>query len=1487
MDPILSFGPVIQSCNDALDYPKNLIRSDTYEFILDEFYDRLNSQAPRLFHPEKKASVDFLEFAEAGNETVTDAFEMREQLGLTRERPVQDPRCRFMFIRATHSRERLKITRLMLTLALSYHQINPVFLNFVHSFGRREYAQDFFFTAFHVHHANGSKTIDLAPSLGRSGQCLQMCFGLKSVEKSKYQEDWPWAHRQCALHHSFDIVNGRMLWILIEADPILKRRISSATGLRGLPEIKSVHTVESSLRSSLATLLIICEWASANWRWYINFLEDKCQRNTRQTLSKHVDTPSSPTLDEESFQMFSRRNTQTTDRTTVPLEPGKRSYPASPSSVKLGQDPYDSCDRPLPNNWKLEEGSRNVFWPPDKALPDKNDHVQPREAEKFITFDDLQEIQHIEESINDVSLILKLNIGIVEAISNFYEPSNEDQNFPEELVDSCHTAMKRFCQKLHITKTDLQTQALRTETLMRLLASRKSLTHGIFDVQNMEANQKLAFQGQLMTWQAKRSAQNMEKMTNDMSAMTLDMNEIAKKTKLETISMRIITLITLFFLPGTFISLTEAVGQTQRLYSSEPAPLFTQLLSVSILHVNSQRWPATGLHSQPCSSLTKAMEGDQHDDDEAIQDFLDWVQDPENRYSGHRDILDDVNCSYISFKRLKEYLSQRHRTRDLLRGVYYDRDEGDLPRVDASTCKHLRIFSILLCTRGARHIDHFLRHEGLCDQNLPFLIKPPYWPKSTDDTLFKAFQEQQWLFCPQYLEQLGDGREFNDKRVLPFKKHGKMWEGGSAIVQKIEVEDEYNKLGGQRSSATEHERSNIFVIKTYRTKAAKSYYKNECQAFKRLRIGNRPPRNIVHFYGHWEHLGTYNVILEYADKGTLEDLITTTPPSTAEDILVFWDSLLDVAYGLDAIHNTQSATADLPYIMLGWHQDLKPSNILLFSSGHGSRYRFVFKIADLGVSHFRKHSPEIYGRTDPARSGTHTYVRPSAVEQTIDLWSLGCIYSVVATWVANGSDMVAEYRQKRQEEISIQYGIPDSDCFYREREVLKVVGKRHKDAIADLRPRDFVTKSVLNMLVDNMLQEPQGRLNSKQVLFRSTKIIAKAKIAMEKLKKTSRTDSYRGEHEERLSSPNWSASPSPSGSIHEDQKLTEAHSRHPSQGIGAVERMIGANEGSSSQRKISSRDVHFEQPNHVHQPDDKVRTLTRPHRDNVPTLDISSASGLLSRPQDEITSRDRGRIDGMLDTSSQRATPYGPFMSNGQIPLGGAGGHARSSIQSVLSRATPELDHKISKFHSHDPFAQLTLEQGLDWKLRRENSQNTDSLNEVLLGILRGRDHSMAQYRDKVRRVLELLSYIAAWFDPNRIEVYYSTSLEKSRPRTNAEVLAVFDQKAFSGVPDFKSRFSDIILDYQRKLPEKHRFKAFWDPSRPKQGPRKLSFIILTDGVWRPKCDLTASIRALISKLEKHEFTNSQIGIQFVRFGDDEREQGRLQMLDSGLGSNL
>jgi len=55
---------------------------------------------------------------------------------------------------------------------------------------------------------------------------------------------------------------------------------------------------------------------------------------------------------------------------------------------------------------------------------------------------------------------------------------------------------------------------------------------------------------------SKNMAEEAQASTKHMEAMTEEMNALTHKTKQETVSMRIITLVTLFFLPGTFISVS-------------------------------------------------------------------------------------------------------------------------------------------------------------------------------------------------------------------------------------------------------------------------------------------------------------------------------------------------------------------------------------------------------------------------------------------------------------------------------------------------------------------------------------------------------------------------------------------------------------------------------------------------------------------------------------------------------------------------------------------------------------------------------------------------------------------------------------------------------------------------------------------------------------------------------------------------------------------
>jgi serine/threonine protein kinase len=112
--------------------------------------------------------------------------------------------------------------------------------------------------------------------------------------------------------------------------------------------------------------------------------------------------------------------------------------------------------------------------------------------------------------------------------------------------------------------------------------------------------------------------------------------------------------------------------------------------------------------------------------------------------------------------------------------------------------------------------------------------------------------------------------------------------------------------------------ANTYVLKTYRFKDAKDKYDTEVKAFRALRAGGSVGKCIIGFYGSYEQDGSYNILLEYADRGTLEHYLWRTPsPTTGDDIYKFWGAFFNVIKALKLIHNVQGGNPDDPPVLQG------------------------------------------------------------------------------------------------------------------------------------------------------------------------------------------------------------------------------------------------------------------------------------------------------------------------------------------------------------------------------------------------------------------------------------------------------------------------------------------------------------------------------------------------------------------------------------------
>ena len=118
---------------------------------------------------------------------------------------------------------------------------------------------------------------------------------------------------------------------------------------------------------------------------------------------------------------------------------------------------------------------------------------------------------------------------------------------------------------------------------------------------------------------------------------------------------------------------------------------------------------------------------------------------------------------------------------------------------------------------------------------------------------------------------------------------------------------------------------------------------------------------------------TLNIIMEYADKGDLFQLISQYKKKKEHfEENEIWDALIQLLNGLRSLHELNIL-----------HRDLKSANVFLFSNG-------LVKLGDLNVSKITKKG---LGYT---QTGTPYYASPEVwksnpYDSKSDIWSLGCV----------------------------------------------------------------------------------------------------------------------------------------------------------------------------------------------------------------------------------------------------------------------------------------------------------------------------------------------------------------------------------------------------------------------------------------------------------------------------------------------------------------
>ncbi|KAK1843865.1 protein kinase domain-containing protein [Colletotrichum chrysophilum] len=303
-----------------------------------------------------------------------------------------------------------------------------------------------------------------------------------------------------------------------------------------------------------------------------------------------------------------------------------------------------------------------------------------------------------------------------------------------------------------------------------------------------------------------------------------------------------------------------------------------------------------------------------------------------------------------------------------------------------------------------------------------------------------AFEEMQWRVCVPVIEELGvegEPSRFHQKTILPFIWDGPVapviQQGGHSRVYQVRIHPAHHRFGASENHTP-------FAVKQLKSPSHRAF-SHEVSNLRNF--GDAP--NIIKLLTAFKHGPTPYLVLPWAGPD-LQSLWTQTDgPADEEHAILTAKQMLGVAEALKAIHyfrvknrSRGKPTTNDAAAGNGYHADLKPENILVMDDR--------WTITDFGLSSAAPTDRPL-GCSPTYRAPEHDVGKFDG--QKADIWSLGCVMSVAATWMALGRKGVRNFRAKRalrSDAASRENGKVD-DAFFEARDRKKGNGLRVKPAV--------------------------------------------------------------------------------------------------------------------------------------------------------------------------------------------------------------------------------------------------------------------------------------------------------------------------------------------------------------------------------------------------------------------------------------------------------
>lgn len=382
-----------------------------------------------------------------------------------------------------------------------------------------------------------------------------------------------------------------------------------------------------------------------------------------------------------------------------------------------------------------------------------------------------------------------------------------------------------------------------------------------------------------------------------------------------------------------------------------------------------------------------------------------------------------------------------------------------------------------------------------------------------DEIAADRIRSQQSSFCPVVIQKRTEVtvQNANDARLPYLGAETEIGRGAFGTVYAVRIAKRYiyNPATGSENAQPMDLARKDYEIDVDQSKLAQEEHK---VIGKILESNAWKCENILQNVGSLRIGNTYSLFMPLAECDLRGFMTERKPegPSTTKEKADIIGCAAGLAGALKFLHS-EMKTSDLTEDLICYHMDLKPDNILVFHDTRPFHNGYIWKLSDFGMARvkvkgqkarnseqnltawFKPKTPS----TEPSpsatinRRGGGTYLGPESLSASAsmktpsDVWSLGCVVSVVFAYLGEGARGIESYKAERSKDQDDRDGM---DRFFTVKPLLgcklkRTVRSQHKHLVqtANSGERPLV-KDFLNYLEHSVLKiEPDKRHSAAQV----------------------------------------------------------------------------------------------------------------------------------------------------------------------------------------------------------------------------------------------------------------------------------------------------------------------------------------------------------------------------------------------------------------------